>query len=867
MVARPNASPVLLAIAAKLALADPFSPQAMARDEARGAMKTLEQRDPRAWYAAYGLARLERDDGRQVDAIRDLERAADRWPEMVTFPVALAGWLQARGWDAAAARYVERALALKVQGCRPLWLARTLAKAREQGPTVSELSDALVQCDARSRARLRDLEARRDYDEATTELARLLALEPPHRRFDFAESAARLADARGQGGLATRTLLDLLQVRPREVDAERALVDHRVARGQTRAALARLDAAIDRDPTAMAELMWLRRALGGEDELAPYRIDGEAVRRAFEASGKRYDSPEVLVLDYAVTRVFPDGSSWQLTHQLVRVQSEEALDGAGEVQVPDGAHLLTLRTLKADGTALEPDPIPGKSSVSMPDLQVGDYVDFAYAQITPASETLRGGVIGDRFYFQSFTTPFDRSENVVLLPRGMTPIFERRGAAPKPTVRTEHGLRAWRFLRRHSEPWPREPNSVSPREYLPSVGWAVQVRWPDIIAGARDALADRAPIDPEAEQLVRTILAGAPAAAGGTGASAASRARALYDWTLANIDPGGSSAGLVPAMVRSRTGSRVLVLHYLLGLAGLHTDLLLVRPFTADHGAEQIPEPEAYAHILVRVQEGDRAQVLDPSSRFTPFGYLSPEVRGQSAFVLDAGAAAVQVPEGPADADQRDIDAHVALAAGGGATVTVAEHLKGAPAIAWRQNLRRIPAATRDRLFEQAYAGQLFPGSKLDALAIDGADAPYGPLTLRYTLTAPSFARRDGDRLVLPTVFPANLGATYATVAKRTTTELVPTSFSQRVRLTVDGRGVKAPAPVTIDGPKGARFEVAAQPTDTGLRAVRTLHISRARVAPEAYPAFATFCQEVDAAEDRPITASGTSVSAAPASK
>ncbi|MEM7604869.1 MAG: hypothetical protein AAF411_05875, partial [Myxococcota bacterium] len=65
----------------------------------------------------------------------------------------------------------------------------------------------------------------------------------------------------------------------------------------------------------------------------------------------------MLVLDYTAARVFEDGSSLVLTHEIFRAQSEESVDALGEFHMPEGGRILRLETRKADGQRLEPELI------------------------------------------------------------------------------------------------------------------------------------------------------------------------------------------------------------------------------------------------------------------------------------------------------------------------------------------------------------------------------------------------------------------------------------------------------------------------------------------------------------------------------
>lgn len=71
------------------------------------------------------------------------------------------------------------------------------------------------------------------------------------------------------------------------------------------------------------------------------------------------------MFDYAATRVFEDGSTIELVHQIYKAQSEEAVDELGD-STPPSQQILTLRTIKADGRRMEPDQIAGKDSISLP---------------------------------------------------------------------------------------------------------------------------------------------------------------------------------------------------------------------------------------------------------------------------------------------------------------------------------------------------------------------------------------------------------------------------------------------------------------------------------------------------------------------
>src|SRR5262249_47740546 len=144
-------------------------------------------------------------------------------------------------------------------------------------------------------------------------------------------------------------------------------------------------------------------------------------------------------------------------------------DKWGEVQVPEGADVLTLRTVKADGSTREPEEIAEKQTISVPDLEVGDFVEFEYVDPAPPPGAFPGGFIAEGFYFRSYDAPLDRTEYLLATPAGMPVTVDARGAAPemKTERRGELEVRTW--AARQQPQMFAEPSATPFAEYVPSV--------------------------------------------------------------------------------------------------------------------------------------------------------------------------------------------------------------------------------------------------------------------------------------------------------------------------------------------------------------------------------------------------------------
>ena len=66
-----------------------------------------------------------------------------------------------------------------------------------------------------------------------------------------------------------------------------------------------------------------------------------------------------------------------LEHEILRIQSQEAIGEQAEQAPPTGL-VLHLRVIKPDGSVLEPEPVGGKQTLTMPHLEVGDYVEIEH---------------------------------------------------------------------------------------------------------------------------------------------------------------------------------------------------------------------------------------------------------------------------------------------------------------------------------------------------------------------------------------------------------------------------------------------------------------------------------------------------------
>ncbi|MFI5308895.1 MAG: tetratricopeptide repeat protein, partial [Polyangiales bacterium] len=319
--AKPSA--LLLMLRAGLLLSDPLMPNDSREDDARRLLSAALERDPGVWHPRVQLADMAAGHGRPKEAIADLREQMNRFPEVPTIGLTLAQLLRAQQWDAEADAVIAKMRKLVPDGCAPLSAELEALRNRNREQKAAEVAEALERCEGQANARYALLLRQRHWDAAQKELERLAALEPPQNRYPWLLARMELAKNRGDDAAVERQITELRALYPRATTGTLEEIDRLGARGDTAGALSVLQQALEREPASMAELNRLVPVLGGKHVLDAYRIDGEAAIKRFEASGRSYDAPQVLVFDYMAVAVLQDGSSVELVHTIEKAQSDE----------------------------------------------------------------------------------------------------------------------------------------------------------------------------------------------------------------------------------------------------------------------------------------------------------------------------------------------------------------------------------------------------------------------------------------------------------------------------------------------------------------------------------------------------------------
>ncbi|HEV8245414.1 MAG TPA: DUF3857 domain-containing protein, partial [Polyangiaceae bacterium] len=487
-----RAAGAVLAASAGFTESDPIFADSQRRDLVRELHERAGQKDDKLWYSRLAVAMSQAERSGPIEAVRAVSKLVDEFPEVPAVLEQLATLYRDLGWTA---EYAKTAIEISRRFPEdPAALELVVPVLDEQGKSgEADLQvERIKHLDPDSEIGLSRALSRNDYAGALAELKRL-----GQRRPDREDIAERIYDVMVRAGNESETWKKLeaaIEKDPKSEPARLALADAHLAAGQHTALIKALVEAVEAG-SSTGRLSSALDVVEGATELETYRLKARPIIDEFEKSGIQLPGTAARVLDYAAVWVHADGSSRMLEHEIIRIQSAESIRDMAEQQVRPGL-VLHFRVIKRDGHELEPEFVAGKPTVTMPHLEVGDYIETERIESMPGDGTRGLHYFGPRWFFREENVAYARSEFVIISPKSKPLQIETRNNVPPPAL-DEHGdfiVRRWRVD--NSPAAPIEPFGAPIVEFLPSVqvGWGVSGE--SALRGLGDNLEDFTPIDP-----------------------------------------------------------------------------------------------------------------------------------------------------------------------------------------------------------------------------------------------------------------------------------------------------------------------------------------------------------------------------------
>jgi tetratricopeptide (TPR) repeat protein len=628
-------------------------------------------------------------------------------------------------------------------------------------------------------------------------------------------------------------------------------VDESVASNDPGQAAEILAAFVELQPASVSAAM-AQLAIEGAEPFEELRMDGEEIVANYQSEEHGYEGPVVYVHDYLAHRFFEDGSSVEVVHQIMQLRTRDALGDYGEMGIPRDARLLTARVIKADGTTISPPSIPQKDSISMPNLEIGDFVELEWLTTGGARPWPEMTYTAPRFFFEILDAPLHHSVATYEIPDAWSEYvdFDMRNFEGDKLEEQVDGRTRHTFSVRNSPMPHREPSSPPSAEWLPSIRLTIDYTWEDVVEQYSNFVLPQVAGDRRIRELAARLARESD--------GPKETVRRIFRYVNDDIvSQGGYFSTSAAQTVQMKEGDRMSALWALLEAAGFEPSLALARTVPSDQTETEAANPDAYSASLIRVKAGGETLWLDPVLDYAPFNYIEPVMQDIPAYLAvgkDAGTR-TRTPQMD-DAKQRSVTSvTLQLREDGSATGSVTEEVPLSQAPGFLSFLRYVESERQlVQALEQQLAGS-FPGATVSSLEFEGTEDYASGITIRYELEVPNLAVPQGDALVVQKApFALSLAQVYAGYSEREHALVVSTpSFGElHLRFELPDGYVTA---TEVSGEqlsyKSNQYSREVRSTSPGvLEWKRDVSVPIQRVSPDKYDDFATFIRRIDSAED-----------------
>jgi Domain of Unknown Function with PDB structure (DUF3857)/Transglutaminase-like superfamily len=513
--------------------------------------------------------------------------------------------------------------------------------------------------------------------------------------------------------------------------------------------------------------------------------------------------------------------------------------------------------------------------LEIPAALPGNVIGYEYRQKT------RPFILQDEWWFQS-EIPVRRSRFTVNLPAGwkfksywmhypeQSPKVETASEMQwevenVPAIKDEASMPDWRAVVGRM--------GVT---YVPPAGNAAlgPLDWQDIGTWFQKLSANSFQSTPEIQQRVKEVTAGATTWADKVQALT-TYVQSQIRYVSIEIGIGGYQPHAAGDIFKHQYGDckdKATLLHVMLHEAGIESYLAMaqtergvVNPefasaITFNHAilAIHVPDDAPTQNLYAFVNDPKLGKLLffDPTSTYTPFGYLPPYL--QENYVLlssTQGGELVHLPLEPAASNQITRIAKLELNPDGSIHGSVEETRIGTEATNERQHLLSASGADRQKVIEN-FLGTFLGGFHLTKAATSKLDTPSATLTMRYEFTADHYAKSAGELLILR---PRVLGEKASSLSE-TEPRKFPVEFDE-ASLQMDDFEITLPQGYSVDDfPEPvktdagfATYSSETQVTPGKIRYKRTYQVNQVLVPVDQFAALKKFNRQVSADENASV--------------
>jgi cellulose synthase operon protein C len=795
--------------------------------------------DPDNLGGTLGLVELSIEAGLKRTALGMLEKAVQRSPRCVSLLSALASHLRALGREADAEEIEARYAALRF----------------DDADFLSQRLDLAV--------------ARRDAKGAERWLDRFLSVEAGSA---WARGvAARTYRSLGQKDRALATYQQALALAPEDVQTLRALSDLYGEEGDRDKQLELLRQILTIVPQAKEVREYVEHIAPKaprSDEAYAWAPDRFLPMRKAPLQGY----PMRYLRNLTVTTVYQNGLASRFRQVVFQPLTDESAAAARQYSFAYEADRQTVElraakvyrqngkvdeaTESGEGPANNPAISMYTSQrtfgVLFPRLNAGDVVELRYRVEDVAPRNEISDYFGEVEYLQD-DKPIASSEYVLITPKSRK-FFLRTDKLPGITkdVKEDGDKRIYRLSGVDVPPLAPEPNMPPWPEVLGYVHVSTFDTWDSVGAWYWGLAREQFDVDDEVRKRARELTKGL--------ADDAAKVRAIYrfatetryvalEFGIEGIRPRRAAQTLARGWGDCKDKATLIVT--MLREVGISSTIVLLRTRMRGDIASDPASLAPFDHAIVYVPSMDL--YLDGTAEHTGSTELPVMDRGAIGLLVNEGKPKlVRLPQAPPEQSVTRRHVDVTLAADGSAQLAADVQVTGAHAPDWRR--RYLAEGTRRERASQDLASDFGPielGAGKAGVEAIGLEDVELPVKIRAKGKATSFARREGDALSVPASVSPRLVSDLAPSSKRTLDVVIGALTSREeewvLKLPAGAKIRTMPAAQKLDTPFGA-FNVSFEQAPGKVTVRTSLVFRKARVAPNEYDAFRSFCEAVDRA-------------------
>ena len=496
------------------------------------------------------------------------------------------------------------------------------------------------------------------------------------------------------------------------------------------------------------------------------RVDGMKTIHDYLAQNRSEAGHSVTILDYAATHIYPNGAKLGLTHIISRVLSKEGKNVSGEIYLPRNAAVLKLHTIKS-GTfeKIEPETIDFKSSVTAPNLEIGDFIEVEYLTFDPPATSFTNRVSTDMFYYGSDQSPIVHSEYVFEYPSEWHVEIIENG--PENTItRKCSDVGDYTRCSAYIDDIPlviAEPNSANLLDIIPNIIVYNRYTWETVQNSLYERVLERTRRTPYIDNFYSQIdLPDTD--------STWEKARVIYENVIDRIDENQTENNNETATysVTRGTGSRAITLKALYDKAGFKSYFGYVRSVLAPKKIDKLPSYSSAGYVPMLIVETERGPAyVQPTEDYMPFDYLPPDTQNMEVIPLQPGMPRFTSRRDNVGDMRGSIDITYQIEKDGSAKAIGIETMKGTRSLIMRNFLNVVKNdKTRMHQILQNSLANSYGRISLTRLEHENLDDKYKALVLNYDFDIASFAAVSEEDLEIQSkIYAYNLVREFASIA------------------------------------------------------------------------------------------------------